>query len=513
MSVTDLYKSTTQTDTLADRKKQTILKELYHLSLEFESQNKNGTLAEFIDYLRLLGEFDVELEENAEIRDAVQVSTIHQSKGKEYPIVFVTDVAQGKLPLRYQAKKFYVPNDLAKGLLKAEDEKSLALQEERRLLYVAMTRAENQLYLVFPSKYAQNIRNSKPSEFLQEIDFENNPLVELIDFTGTTQETLLQEQDKITILQQDLQSKATKFVNQMQLESAIARIADLARVKYFKQNNTLDGFDTGDLFSVESNRDVEALLVGEKIPLINKENLRLSATKYETYLKCPLQFKFAHVLEVPTPDQPYFNLGTAVHAVAEHLTKMEKEGIKPTQETAFEILEKNWNSDAYKSKKKEQEDYAKAKEMIQFYLNWVSENSNKAIDVEKRFKIDIGGVAVTGSIDRVEQTPSGQYQVIDFKTGGVYETKNSIKEDTQMNVYAMAVEKIYGQLPEKTSLFYLKEGKMLENVIKTDNLERVKAKLDQVTQSILAEDFEARPEKRACFNCAFKSICDFVESD
>ena len=513
MSLTDLYKSATLSDSLADRKKQVILKELYNLSLEFESQNKNGTLAEFIDYLKLLGEFEVELEENMEIRDAIQVSTIHQSKGKEYPIVFITDVSQGKLPLRYQAKKFYVPNDLAKGLLKAEDEKSLALQEERRLLYVAMTRAQNQLYIVFPTKYAQNVRQSKPSEFLQEINFENNPLVQLIDFIGTTQETLLQEQDKITILQQDLQSKATKFVNQMQLESAIARIADLARVKYFKQNKTLDGFDTGDLFSVESNRDVEALLVGEKIPLINKENLRLSATKYETYLKCPLQFKFAHILDVPTPERTYFNLGTAVHAVAEHLTKMEKEGIKPTQETAFEILEKNWNSDAYKSKKKEQEDYAKAKEMIQFYLNWVSENSNKAIDVEKRFKIDIGGVAVTGSIDRVEQTPSGQYQVIDFKTGGVYETKNSIKEDTQMNVYAMAVEKIYGQLPEKTSLFYLKEGKMLENVIKTDNLERVKAKLDHVTQSILAEDFEARPEKGACYNCAFKSICDFVEND
>ena len=254
-------------------------------------------------------------------------------------------------------------------------------------------------------------------------------------------------------------------------------------------------------------------IFGEKIPLINKETLKLSASKFETYMKCPLQFKFAHVLEVPTPAQTYFNLGTAVHAVAEQLTKLEKEGQKPTEEIAFEILEKNWDSDAYKSEKKEDEDLAKAKEMIQLYLKWISENPNKAIDVEKRFKIDIGGVSVTGSIDRVEQTPSGQYQVIDFKTGGVYETKNSIKEDTQMNVYAMAVEKIYGQLPEKTSLFYLKEGKMLENVIKTDNLERVKAKLDLVTQSILAEDFEARPEKGACFKCAFKSICDFVASD
>ena len=513
MSVTDLYKSATQTDTLADRKKQTILKELYHLSLEFESQNKNGTLAEFIDYLRLLGEFDVELEENAEIRDAVQVSTIHQSKGKEYSVVFVTDVAQGKLPLRYQAKKFYVPNDLAKGLLKDEDEKSLALQEERRLLYVAMTRAQNQLFVVFPTKYAQNVRQSKPSVFLEEIEFEKNPLVEVIDFAGSTQETLLQEQGKVDIIQQDLQAKATKFVNQMQLESAIARIVDLSKVEYFKKNKTLDGFETEDLFTVESNNDVDALLVGEKIPLINKETLKLSASKFETYMKCPLQFKFAHVLEVPTPAQTYFNLGTAVHAVAEQLTKLEKEGQKPTEEIAFEILEKNWDSDAYKSEKKEDEDLAKAKEMIQLYLKWISENPNKAIDVEKRFKIEISGIPITGSIDRVEQTPSGEYQVIDFKTGGVYETKNSIKEDTQMNVYALAVESTYGKLPEKTSLFYLKEGKMLENVLKTDNLERVKAKLDQVTQSILAEDFEARPEKGACYNCAFKNICDYVESD
>ena len=82
-----------------------------------------------------------------------------------------------------------------------------------------------------------------------------------------------------------------------------------------------------------------------------------------------------------------------------------------------------------------------------------------------------------------------------------------------MNVYALAVESTYGKLPEKTSLFYLKEGKMLENVLKTDTLERVKAKLDQVTRSILAEDFEARPEKGACYNCAFKNICDYVEND
>lgn len=513
MSVTDLYKSATQSDSLQDRKKQTILKELYHLSLEFEAQNKNGTLGEFIDYLKLLGEFDIELEENSEITNAVQVSTIHQSKGKEFPIVFVVDIAQGKLPLRYQAKKFYVPNDLAKGLMRDEDEKALSLQEERRLFYVAMTRAQNLLFITFPIKYAQNVRNSKPSVFLEEVDFENNPLIDVIDFKGSTQETLLQEQDKVSIIKQDLQSKATKFVNQMQLESAIARIVDLAKVEHFEKNGKLDGFDTTDLFNVESNKDVESLLVGEKIPLINKDTLTLSATKFETYMKCPLQFKFAHVLEVPTPEMTYFNLGTAVHAVAETLTMLEKEGINLTEEIAFEVLEKNWNSNAYNSEKKEKEDFEKAKEMVRTYLKWVEENPNKPVDVEKRFQIDIGGIKVSGSIDRVELTPKGEYQVIDFKTGNIYETKNSIKEDTQMNVYALAVQKTYGKLPEKTSLLYLKENKVLDNVIKLDNLNKVKNTLEKVTESILKEDFEARPVKGACFRCSFRSICDFVESE
>lgn len=513
MSITDLYKNATQDDSLENRKKQAILKELYHLSLEFESQSKNGTLGEFIDYIRLLGEFDVALEENAELQDAVQVSTIHQSKGKEYPVVFVVDVAQNRLPLRYKAKKFFVPNDLAKGLTKSEDEKALSLQEERRLLYVAMTRAQNELFIMFPIKYAQNVRQTKPSVFLEDIEFEKNPFVEVVDYKGTAQETLLQEQNKIDIIRQDMQAKATKFVNQMHLESAIARIVDLAKIAYFEKNKTLDGFDTNELFTVESNDDVESLLVGEKIPLVNKEKLRLSATSYDTYMKCPLQFKFSHILQVPTPEKTYFNLGTAVHSVLEQLSILEKDGTTTTENMALEILEKNWNSNAYTSKKKEQEDLDNAKKMIQFYLGWAKDNKNKMIDVEKKFQLEIEGVTVAGKIDRIEQTPSGEFCIVDFKTGNTTKSANAIKEDTQLNLYALAVQKMYEKLPEKTSLFYLKKEKMLDNIIKTDNIEAVKTKLSGITKAILSEDFEARPEKGACFNCQFRSICDYVESE
>ena len=89
MNVTDLYKSLTRDDLPETKRKRKILGELQHLANEFEIQNNNGKLKEFIQYLQLLNSFDVEIQEGFEIPDAIRVSTIHQSKGREFPIVTV----------------------------------------------------------------------------------------------------------------------------------------------------------------------------------------------------------------------------------------------------------------------------------------------------------------------------------------------------------------------------------------------------------------------------------------
>ena len=52
---------------------------------------------------------------------------------------------------------------------------------------------------------------------------------------------------------------------------------------------------------------------------------------------------------MPTPGATYFNVGLAVHAVAENLVKLEKDGTKPTEQTAFEILEKHCQVQMYRS--------------------------------------------------------------------------------------------------------------------------------------------------------------------
>ena len=512
MSISDLYKKTIQTESPENKKNQIILKEFYNIALEYESLNPHGTLDDFINYLDLMGQFDIELKEGAGIEDAIQVTTIHQSKGREFPVVFIVDVAQNRLPLRYQAKSFYVPNDLTKGIIQSEDEKELYLCEERRLFYVAMTRAQNHLYISYAKKYGQNVTETKPSKFLDELKFATNPLINLIKYDGQTGEALLEEERKLEKLKQELQEKAARSLNQMNLKSALQRIVELAKVKHYEEKGTLEGFDVNQIFKIDNgDNHIDDELSGQKPQLVKPDELRLSVSKIETYLDCPLKFKFSYVLGAPTPPKPYFDLGTSVHAVAEHLTKMQLDGIAPTEKLGFEILEKEWNSAGFSSETQENQAKKNAKEMVKTLVKWLNENKNTPVAAEKSFLIKIADIPFNGVIDRIEKTPGDKYEVIDFKTGAVRETSRSIKTDPQMNVYALGVQSLYNQLPNKTSLYYIKHEKVVENPIEKDQVESVKKTIEDTVKLILNQEFNPTPSYQACRFCDYQSICDAKE--
>lgn len=513
MSISDLYKRSIQSDTPENRRNQLILKEFYNIASEYDSLNPQGTLDDFINYLNLMGQFDVELKEGSDLDNSVQVTTIHQSKGKEFPVVFVTDVAQNKLPLRYQAKKFYVPNELSKGITQTDDEKELHIQEERRLFYVAMTRAQNLLYVTYAKIYGQNIRETKPSRFLDELRFEDNPLINLVKYDRQNKKVLLEEERRVEKIKQDLQNKAASSLNQMHLKSAIQRIVELAKVKHYEKNGSFDGFRPEDILRFDDVDSLKADLEGKKIPLLEKDKFKLSASKIKTYNDCPLKFKFSYVMEVPTKARTYFDLGTSIHAVAKHLTKLQMEGTEPTEELAFEILAKEWNASSFQSETQENQAKEKAKTMIRTYLKWLSESKNTPVAVEQPFSIEIEGVPFNGFIDRVEKTPDERFAVIDFKTGAVYESSKSIKVDPQMNIYALGVEKQYGQLPASTSLFYLKHDKIVDNQIEESQVRKVQEEIGTTVKSILNEEFDATPSYQTCRYCEYQSICDKKEND
>ena len=89
---------------------------------------------------------------NTDIKDGVELQTMHHSKGLEYNTVFITDVCENIVPY----KKAVLPQEI---------------EEERRMFYVAMTRAKERIYIISPAKRYN--RQQSVSRFIEEIMGDN----------------------------------------------------------------------------------------------------------------------------------------------------------------------------------------------------------------------------------------------------------------------------------------------------------------------------------------------------
>jgi DNA helicase-2/ATP-dependent DNA helicase PcrA len=117
----------------------------------------------YLDLVLLSGEDDESAEPEA--GDAVRVMTIHQSKGLEFDTVFVPSLVEGRLPQSGRSPRFELPASVLEPLVRGRED---VIAEERRLLYVAMTRARVRLYLSYATHY-EGGRRWRESRFFDEV--------------------------------------------------------------------------------------------------------------------------------------------------------------------------------------------------------------------------------------------------------------------------------------------------------------------------------------------------------
>ncbi len=301
---------------------------------------------------------------------------------------------------------------------------------------------------------------------------------------------------------------------QEKLQRAIAQ-NDFSNAKYFvKALEIINRINIGD--SVElGNKEWELTLKNELkenfVPDI-KRSLSLSASSIETYVQCPLKYRFQQIDKIPPkPNNPTLIFGSVIHKVLENFHKTKGE---LSEEKIINILNKEWESVEFeysirKGKFKEQ-----AVDILKRYVQICSKDKPNVLATEHEFFFDMNNVRIKGKIDRIDNGTSGK-KVVDYKTS---KKSSAAKNSMQLAIYCIYLEQHDKEslkgIPESATLYFLRDEeqpKHSHSFTKTE-LIMTRNKIKEVAQNIRASNFE--PIKGAhCEWCDYKNLaCPAWES-
>ena len=190
--------------------------------------------------------------------------------------------------------------------------------------------------------------------------------------------------------------------------------------------------------------------------------------------------------------------------------KQKDEGKADSLKTLIKQVSENWDPTEYltRSVQKEQQDKKSLDFALDSYQKWTSSNPNTIVNLEMKFSIHVGGYQINGVIDRIEQTPDGDYKIIDYKTG--HTTPSKVPDNLQLNIYCMAIQEKFGKLPTRASFFYVEEpegDQWYHYDVTASHVAEVKQTLEEHIEAISTNNYDADPGFK-CKWCDYKDICE-----
>jgi len=481
-----------------------LLNHFYTLTEEFNTLYPDKDIEDLNDYLTIAANF--EQQNKNDIKQTITISTIHGVKGMQYPAVIIPDLNERKLPTTHQKDKFTLPKQLQKGIQPPYDDKELHTQEERRLLYVAISRAKEKLILTYAKHHGENKTETKPSRFLQEINYQQNPNI-----------THQQQPQQQTTPQTTTSNPTPMANNQTQTELLQNIIANLTTQQYNTaiENILLLAKTTNENINIQTeiiNKIKEpsytTLKQPPKKPLTVPPGHIFSVSQFVSYKKCPQLYQYRHVMKIPEKPRYYFDFGSTIHSITEQLTKMQKENQPTNENIANELLAKFWNPKGYKTKIDEQKDYTEAKRILKIFMEEQNKTQTQIIDIERWFETAIGNIRIRGRIDRIDKDQTG-LTVIDYKTSKKATPLNELKKDMQLIIYALAVRDIYGnQTTLRVGDWFLRPNQKIFFTPEKQDIENIQIEIQEISKKINSATFDPKKNSWECRDCDYKCLCD-----
>ncbi|MFC1678217.1 ATP-dependent helicase [Patescibacteria group bacterium] len=464
----------TETDEARVRETLAYLNKFMKRVKKFEADHDNRGVKEFLSELNM----EIESGEEGAISpdmeagpEAIKLMTVHGAKGLEFKYVFIANMVDKRFPTTGRRETILIPDALVKEILPEGD---IHLEEERRLFYVAMTRAKHGLYFSWARDYG-GARVKKPSRFLVE--------------TELVSEQAEAEKDKT---KKDQELKDLK----PQEKKSSAATSQLSMPSYF------------------------------------------SYTQLAAFGNCPYQYYFAHIIKVPRRSKFTFSFGQTMHLALQRIFQKTQEKKGLGQESLFspstssgqvekkktkkanitweeirEIYESAWIDEWYDSKQQKEEYRKLGQESLKNYYEKYKDNWPQAVSLEQGINLKISGYRIFGKIDRIDELKQGKVQIVDYKTGTPKDPDKISPEDKeQLLIYQLAAEQALNKKIDNLQFYYLNNNSEINFVGSEEELrgmeEKILDSIKKIETAIQDNNFAPKPGP-LCKYCDFFSICKF----
>lgn len=413
-------------------------------------------LVKWLEFVSQYGENSQSSDSDTVEDDCISILTIHASKGLEFPVVFVVNMVTQRFPSTQRKEQIPIPDGLIKEELPAGD---FHLQEERRLCYVAVTRAKSHLILTTSDFYGDGKRQRKISPFISEILGSN---------FITNNSTPASKQ--LSLLETPASSTVSKTIAQQPI-----------KIDY------------------------------------------LSYSQIQTFITCPLHYKAKYILNIPTPPSAPSSFGNTIHLTFKdfynHVSRLPS--IASAEELIkliLDIYKKDWSPVGYTSKEYEKQYFEKGTRYLTDFIKEEFNPHSLPLKLEEPFTIPIVSkdgtkmMKIGGKMDRVDVMSDGSIEIIDYKTS--HEAMDQKEADTglQLSFYALAATTIptppFGKDPEQVNLtlYYFETKEKIKTKRTKEQLEAAKEQIFEFAEKISNSDFKCS-NSPLCNSCDFHQLC------
>ncbi|MGH9740909.1 MAG: ATP-dependent helicase, partial [Candidatus Acidiferrum sp.] len=441
-----------------DRKYVTRLAEF---AKEWEPKSETRGLTEFVEYLGYYSQAGgtISLEDDFP-GDAVQLMTVHGAKGLEFPQVFLLRINNKKFPASERPRVFEFPSALMK---EGQPDEQFHIQEERRLFYVALTRAENRLTLT----------------------------------------TLTEKKGKIPVFIEDiLMDPAIKRRDVHQMSPKLPEIAAPEK----KESPDLTG---AQLFPASAEPPKIFSRIADwalEFHPPTPEPLTLSPSAVTNYRSCPQQYLFSRSWSLKEGPKAVLSFGSVMHTTIKRFVDKLRKGTKLPFEEVARIFETEWSSAGFEDDYQESGYKKDGLEQLRAFHAALLEAPPQVLEQEKSFELPLeNNVTIIGRMDQVNSLGSNDVEIIDYKTGKPKKDADA-KKDLQLSLYALAAKEIFEWNPVRLVFHYLQNNQMQVTTRDAKQLDEAQKIVLEAAADIRAGEFPPKPGF-VCRNCAYKPIC------